>query len=1514
MNEFTATLTAFLAGRAEFSELDASLARSLQADPSIAGAAFAEIDRIYKTGRLPLQLYVLLKNRIAQSHAASSPRPRPQPQPPPAPAPEMGRPSPAPNPMPPVASPAPPRPPPPAEPSPPSAKAQAPASPPAAQADDEPSADRTIMRARPPSRQTPDVSAPRPAPPPPPDPTGGFAPLGSSSTDTGRTGAPFTNSTGGTGTGSSWADSSKWQEQPAAKLERGSILKGRYVLESIVGHGGMGVVFKAKDLLYEEMQDRNPYVAIKVLNEEFRRHPESLKALQREARKSQTLAHPNIVNVYGFDRDGGSVYMAMEFLEGQSLDRIIKDPKFEGMPLEEAFPIIEGLGAALSYAHKSHIVHSDFKPGNCFLTKSGVVKVFDFGIARAAKLKGAEGPREETRFDPGTLGALTIAYASCEMLDGEEPDARDDIYAFGVVVYQLLTSKHPFGKLSAAEARDHKPKPLVPVRIKNLTTRQWRALEKSLAFRREDRSATVEEVVSGLAKQAANFTRVAVGVAAALIVAVIGYFGVQQWQAQQTQALIDDLASADDARVTVALERLATRDDLEKNNILQQVREPLVGWYERRVSRAADADNALYDFPQAFSILDEADVWYPDSARVEELRQQLAADRNDLIAALDGRYTTALQAGRLLPDPNAEDVPELLDLVGQVQPDNKLLTDPDLAAARALAYADRATAELARNALGPAGELIELGLAAAPAHAGLLDLRDRLASNLAAAETARQIADLQQQLVPAANARTVAELRALEAPASALDRLSPNDASLTTYRQRLTSALDAEVATAIRSRDWEGAQSLLDGSAAFLSPEYLTRARNSITQASDAYDTRIAGLVDALNAAAQTGRMDDAQRTLEQLTQSGADDATLQAAGNTIVTGYVGAVNGLARAGNFAEADTMLAAALAFDGNSERLRGLRETIDLQRSAADQADRAAAAQRDAEQAAQLIASLQNALSRPELSIADAERAIADADKLQGVAPDHALAGARGQEQIAAKLADRALALGGRDQWDEALRLLDQARGLVGRSASLEAARTDIVADRDADRARQGEQRVAQQQQSLEALIANPRYDAAWVTEVSGLLTALRRALPENDPRLTQVGAAQQTAGVKLVDRAEQMRVAGRLDEADRMLTAALDFARGLPKLATEREALTAARQEAQRARERDLAAANIATLKNTFETRVAANQPDARDRFDELKRAMPPTDPYVTQTGPRLLAGMYARLAEPLKATDVDVAQRLVDEGRKYWADSPELAKLVADIERARAAANAAPLPPPPSVPVTAGGSNAPTPVPVVDPRPANVTGPQPAPRQGQCTAQLAGVGPRGRCFDTFGADKRGPTLVVIPGSGGVATFAIGQTELPVSEWNEYCELSGDCTALADDPTNPATNLAANVIEAYAAWLTEQTGASYRLPTAEEWLRAASGPRARPTGHNCIGPGGRGNRVRGVDEDNGNDWGVYDYFGNVREFVKTASGYELRGGSYRDQVGRCNAERVERYENEGDAYTGFRLVREIGGQG
>ncbi len=160
-------------------------------------------------------------------------------------------------------------------------------------------------------------------------------------------------------------------------------LKNRFILEKVLGVGGMGIVYKAKDRLKVEAQDSDPYVAIKVLSEEFKTHPEAFISLQRESRKSQRIAHPNIVNVHDFDRDGATVFMTMEFLDGSPLDQLIRQYKSTGLPTDDAWVIVKGMSAALSYSHAEKIIHSDFKPGNVFVTKKGLAKVFDFGIARA---------------------------------------------------------------------------------------------------------------------------------------------------------------------------------------------------------------------------------------------------------------------------------------------------------------------------------------------------------------------------------------------------------------------------------------------------------------------------------------------------------------------------------------------------------------------------------------------------------------------------------------------------------------------------------------------------------------------------------------------------------------------------------------------------------------------------------------------------------------------------------------------------------------------------------------------------------------------------------------------------------------------------------------------------------------------------------------------------------------------------------------------------------------------------
>ena len=274
----------------------------------------------------------------------------------------------------------------------------------------------------------------------------------------------------------------------------GETLNGRFVLKEALGAGGMGTVFKAIDLRKQEAQDRNPFVAVKVLGEDFRRHPEALRTLQREAKKAQTLAHPNIINVHDFDRDGTVLYMTMEYLPGRSLDSIVRAPNFKGLPNVEAFRIVQDIGSALSYAHENGIIHLDLKPANIIVADSGRTKVIDFGIARAVE-RPDPADNDATVFDAGSLGALTPTYASPEMIERREPDPRDDVFALACITYELLTGRHPFGRMPATEAWKGGLKPSKPATLGN---DHWRALQRALAFERDARTPSVAAFLAGL--------------------------------------------------------------------------------------------------------------------------------------------------------------------------------------------------------------------------------------------------------------------------------------------------------------------------------------------------------------------------------------------------------------------------------------------------------------------------------------------------------------------------------------------------------------------------------------------------------------------------------------------------------------------------------------------------------------------------------------------------------------------------------------------------------------------------------------------------------------------------------------------------------------------------------------------------------------------------------------------------------------------------------------------------------
>ena len=282
-------------------------------------------------------------------------------------------------------------------------------------------------------------------------------------------------------------------------LGPGTLIKNRFLLVTELGRGGMGVVYTARDLVHEEAGESDSLVAIKLLSDNFKAHPDALRMLQQETKKTRELAHPNIVTVYDFDRDNDLVYMTMELLSGQSLDAYLKQQRHKTLDMNEVIPIIADIAHGLMYAHQRNIIHSDLKPSNVFLTDKGA-KVLDFGIARAVKQSDSRPPSSSGASDSAqsndeTFIALTPSYASLEMFLGEPPDPRDDIYAFACICYQLLANSHPYRRRSAKEALE---KGLKPEKISTLKERQWQSLLKGLALKREQRTETVGEFIRDL--------------------------------------------------------------------------------------------------------------------------------------------------------------------------------------------------------------------------------------------------------------------------------------------------------------------------------------------------------------------------------------------------------------------------------------------------------------------------------------------------------------------------------------------------------------------------------------------------------------------------------------------------------------------------------------------------------------------------------------------------------------------------------------------------------------------------------------------------------------------------------------------------------------------------------------------------------------------------------------------------------------------------------------------------------
>ncbi len=218
------------------------------------------------------------------------------------------------------------------------------------------------------------------------------------------------------------------------------VLSGRYELSHLVARGGMAEVYRARDRLLDRP------VALKILFPELSVDRSFVERFRREAQAAANLSHPSIVPVFDWGEDAGTYFIVMEFVDGRALSSILRGAG----PLhpDRAAEVAADVAGALAYAHRHGVVHRDVKPGNVLITEEGVVKVTDFGIARALNT-------EESLTQPGAVMG-TATYFSPEQAEGMGVDARSDIYSLGVVLFEMVTGRPPFlGDTPVAVASKH---------------------------------------------------------------------------------------------------------------------------------------------------------------------------------------------------------------------------------------------------------------------------------------------------------------------------------------------------------------------------------------------------------------------------------------------------------------------------------------------------------------------------------------------------------------------------------------------------------------------------------------------------------------------------------------------------------------------------------------------------------------------------------------------------------------------------------------------------------------------------------------------------------------------------------------------------------------------------------------------------------------------------------------------------------------------------------------------------